>query len=75
MGSSHLNAMLERTGYVPPRASVVRIDSDGLMQGVVDVSGTEGPGTDPDNPVGPDDPDAGLANGSVWASPSDGQMP
>lgn len=67
--------MLERAGYVPPRASVVRIDSDGLMQGVIDVSGSEGPGTDPDNPVNPDDPDAGLANGSVWASPSDGQVP
>ena len=67
--------MLERTGYVPPRASVVRIDSDGLMQGVVDVSGTEGPGIDPDNPVNPDDPDAGLANISVWASTSDGQVP
>ena len=65
----------ERAGYVPPKASVVRIDSDGLMQGVVDVSGSEGPGTDPDNPVNPDDPDAGLANGSVWASPSDGQVP
>ena len=75
MGSSHLNAMLERAGYVPPRASVTRIDSDGLMQGVVDVSGSEGPGTDPDSPVGPDDPDAGLANGSIWASPSDGQRP
>ena len=69
MGSSHLNAMLERAGYVPPRASVTRIDSDGLMQGVVDVSGTEGPGIDPDNPVNPDDPDAGLANSSVWAHP------
>ena len=45
------------------------------MQGVVDVSGSEGPGTDPDSPVGPDDPDAGLANGSIWASPSDGQRP
>ena len=75
MGSSHLNAMLGRAGYVPPRASVVRIDSDGLMQGVVDVSGTEGPGIDPDNPVGPDDPNAGLANGSIWTSPSDGQVP
>lgn len=45
------------------------------MQGVIDVSGSEGPGTDPDNPVGPDDPDAGLANGSIWTSPSDGQRP
>ena len=62
-----------RRAYTRPSIRLVLYDADDdQLQGVIETSGTTGPGV---NPVNPDDPDAGLANGSVWASPSDGQVP
>ena len=63
----------KRRSYKRPAIRLVLYDADDdQLQGVIETSGTTGPGV---NPVNPDDPDAGLANGSVWASPSDGQVP
>lgn len=53
--------------YQKPETVVVGIQADNdMLQGVIETSGGEGPGVDPNDPVDPDEPE--LANStSVWS--------
>lgn len=55
--------------YQQPETEIILpMLSDVMQGGITDVSGENGPGVDPDNPiVDPDDPNAGLSNhSSLW---------
>ena len=58
-----------KTYQKPETEIILPMLKDVMQGGITDASGENGPGVDPDNPVNPDDPDAGLANSSVWAHP------
>ena len=45
---------------------MANLDTDELLQGVIEISGQPGPGVDTDNPINPD-PGTELTNcSSVW---------
>ena len=54
--------------YQKPEVKVVLLMASAMMQGIIEVSGEEGPKVDPDNPIeNPDDPNGGLSNdNNVW---------
>ena len=55
-----------RRSYTRPAIRLVLIDSDDeLLQGVIETSGTPGPGVHPEHPDDPDSPDL-VGHGSVW---------
>ncbi|MBR4388884.1 MAG: hypothetical protein IKT00_06885 [Prevotella sp.] len=58
--------MLKR--YQKPEIKNVLLIASAIMQGIIEVSGEEGPNVDPDNPIDdPNDPSGGLSNmNSVW---------
>lgn len=61
--------------YNKPETETVELNMLGcLMQGIIDTGGTQAK-VDPDNPVDPNDPNAGLSNvNPIWDDgPSGGQ--
>ncbi len=60
------NIHLQLRLYQKPKTVVVGIQADeDMLQGIIETSGGEGPGVDPDNPVDPNEPE--LSNStSVW---------
>ena len=66
MGSLGNDKTDGRRSYTRPAIRLVLIDSDDeLLQGVIETSGSPGPGVDPDHPDDPDSPDL-VGHGSVW---------
>lgn len=54
--------------YQKPVTDIILISASDVMQGIIEVSGQNGPIVDPDNPIiDPNDPNGGLVNHSeLW---------
>ena len=54
--------------YQKPETDIIVISTSNVMQGIIEVSGQNGPVVKPDDPiVDPDDPYGGLANfNKLW---------
>ena len=54
--------------YQKPETDIILISASNVMQGIIEVSGQNGPIVDPDNPIiDPNDPNGGLVNhNKLW---------